>query len=317
MLHPPEPRLGAVTGAAGFVGAEVVRQLLRQGRRVVAIDNLSVGSWNRLPESDDLALAWADIRDRDALGAVFQRYQPAGVLHLAAHHFIPFCVAHPADTLSVNVVGTQNVLDAAAAACERLVFLSTGDVYIPSQAPHQETDAIGSDNVYGLSKEMGERLIALWRGRGATVEPVIVRLFNVIGPGETNRHVMPDILACAREGDALRLGNTQARRDYIYVGDVAHCLINLLEAKGVADEIVNLGTGKSWSVCDLIDALAAESGREFRIESDPEKMRPSDRPILQAGISKLDAMLPDRPRTSLRESIRSLLQREAPELLRA
>lgn len=194
-----------VTGAAGFIGIPTVRLLLRRGATVIAVDNFAVGSRERLREQGrhgELEVREVDLRDpvatRDALAGV----ETPHVLHLAAHHFIPFCVAHPAETLAVNVDGTQHLLDALGDADGRtLVFASTADVYRPSERPHSEDDALEPNNVYGASKVMGEWLVLFQGDRDPSLDARVARLFNAYGPGETNPHVLPDILGHMRHGD--------------------------------------------------------------------------------------------------------------------
>jgi UDP-glucose 4-epimerase len=97
-----------VTGAAGFIGVPLVRELLRRGIEVIALDNFSVGSRNRLEalgQTGSLSIAEVDLRDRNATRSAVIRADPWGVVHLAALHFIPYCESHPAEALGVNVVG--------------------------------------------------------------------------------------------------------------------------------------------------------------------------------------------------------------------
>src|SRR5438874_1590792 len=120
-----------VTGGAGFVGSWLVRLLLEQTpAQLVVFDNLANGRREFVPQSPRVELRTASLTDRDALLRLVEEKQPQWVFHLAALHFIPYCNAHPQETLEVNVAGTQNVLDA----CLRqppgsLVIASTAAVY--------------------------------------------------------------------------------------------------------------------------------------------------------------------------------------------
>lgn len=301
-----------VTGGAGFVGIPTVRRALDTGYRVVVLDDFSRGDRARLDaalDGRDAEVIVGDIRNASEVTAAFESTAPWGVIHLAAIHFIPYCRAHPAETVATNILGLQHVLDASVAV-ERLLFTSTVDVYKPSPEPHREFDAVGPDNIYGASKLMGEKLVELWRKQGAQTEPIIARLSNVVGPGETNPHVLPDICDYLRHGDSLPLGNTTPVRDYVFVEDVATALVGLLESN-VSDIQVNVSTGNSYSVADLVECLARITGRALTIDSDPAKIRAVDRPVLAVDVTRLRSILPDATGTSIEASLRELLTSES------
>jgi len=302
-----------VTGAAGFIGIPTVRRLLRDGASVVAVDNFAVGSRERLNEQaahGDLEVREADLRDRDATRAAFEGADTPYLIHLAAHHFIPFCIAHPAETIAVNVGGTQHVLDALdAAGVRRLVFASTADVYRPAPEPHREDAAAEPNNVYGASKLMGEWLVRYRQAADAELDARVGRLFNAYGPGETNPHVLPDILGHMRRGDELPLGNVEPKRDYTFVEDMATMLSGLLfaDGDGAANATVNLAAGHARSVTELVDRLRAVSGRPLEIKADPGKVRRSDRPLLEADTTVRRRLLPDVQITEIDEALRQTL----------
>lgn len=294
-----------VTGAAGFIGVPLVRELLRRGERVVALDDFSVGDPSRLealPERDGLRIVRADVRDREAVRRGVADEPPRAVVHLAARHFIPWCVAHPEETRAVNIEGTRNVLEAAAGA-ERLLFASTGDVYPPAEAPHVESDPTGAPGVYGESKLEGERLVA---GHPSACS---LRLFNVYGPGDPNAHVLATILEQLRHGDTLRLGNLGSRRDYVFVDDVVAVFAALLELPESVGRL-NVGSGETWSVEDLVEQLRGITGRPLEVEVDPDRVRATDRPLLAADIGRLRALLPGLRLTSIEPGLRRMLAAE-------
>lgn len=301
-----------VTGGAGFVGVPTVRRLVDGGHEVVVFDNYTAGAAKRLEPlaGPRVQLVEGDARDAGAVHAAMTATSPDAVIHLAAVHFIPYCNAHPGETLAVNVQGLQHILDASSAAqVERLVFASTADVYTPQSAAHSENDETQPNGVYGASKLMGEWLIRFWRAQGATTRPIAARLFNVVGPGETTPHVLADIFDYLRAGDVLSLGNRTPRRDYVFVEDVARVLVALLDVDQ-SDLAVNVGSGRSWSVDDLVEQIADITGRQLVVETDPGKVRASDRPNLQADIARLQSVLPDFSPTPLRDALTLMLQNE-------
>ncbi len=307
------PRPMLVVGGAGFVGHHLVPRLLDNDHDVVVIDNLSRGSLERFgPHLGDarLAVVRGDITDAVLVRQIVAEVRPAVVFHLAALHFIPYCVAHPSETLLVNVVGTQLVLDALAAVPDaRLVFASTADVYAASADPHREDDAIETSNVYGASKRTCEELFAVARRQGAGRCIVSARLFNVFGPGETNPHVLPDILAQVREGGVLRLGRLEPRRDYVHARDVAEALVRLAAYDG-PETVFNVGTGVGTSVRELVDTLGDVLGRRLRIEQDSDRVRPVERMHLVADVGRARRELGWTPRLGLREGLCDVVSRE-------
>jgi UDP-glucose 4-epimerase len=294
-----------VTGGAGFVGRHLVARLLNIGIEVTVLDDFSTTSISRLAVFDGhprLHVSKTDLRDAEATRLAIASIAPDGIVHLAARHFIPACIANPADALAVNVIGTQNLLDA----CSLIegvnfVFTSTADVYSPDNEPHAESGALGSNNVYGASKLLGEQLIEFFASRHK-VNVSIARLFNVYGPGETNPHLLPDILGCIERQTDISLGNTSTKRDYVYVGDVTAALDHLLH-NPIGLTPVNVGTGQSWTALDLVQHLSIACNRTLNVTTDPAKVRPSDRPNLQADVARRDCVFPNMKWTTLTDGL--------------
>ena len=137
----------------------------------------------------------------------------------------------------------------------------------------------------------------------------IVRLFNVVGPGETNPHVLPAIFAQVLKGArTLHLGNCHPRRDYIHVRDAADGFAAVV-LSGPAQQgvdIVNLGTGQTHSVYDVVEKLGELVGEPLRIEHDSARMRASDRPFLAASIERIRQSYGWSPRLTLGDALRDL-----------
>jgi len=306
----------AVTGAAGFLGSHVVEQLVRRGKDVLAIDDLSVGKSDFLAPfraGDGFRLLRQDVRDRGALAAAFREYRPAAVVHLAALHFIPAAVADPAAAISLNVHGTQCVLSACReAGVERFWFASTGDVYPPSESPHREDDAPAPCNVYGLSKLMGEQLIALEARHRPEARFVVGRLFNLYGPRETNPHILPEILqqVRARPGEPLRLGNVWPKRDLVPVADAARAVVEMTERAPAGVTTCNVASGEATSMQEVVALIGELLGQPLPIHGDPSRVRPVERAHLQADVSRLRNLLGWTPHADVRRGLAELLAAE-------
>lgn len=298
-----------VTGGNGYVGRTLCRQLISE-HEVCVVDTLRYGQ-NRFIESElqQLRFEQVDIRQLAPLRELVDDFKPQAIVHLAAIHFIPECEGNPELAVSTNVLGTSNVAAVAPAGC-RLVFASTGAVYQPEVQPHREhISPEGPADVYGWTKLQGEqyvRYFALQRQYSA----IIIRLFNVIGPGETNPHVLPEIVAQLKAGRTkLQLGNLEAKRDYVHVDDVARgfaCAACTGDVSPGRTQTVNLGTQQSYSVRELLDNLRSVGAPEFEVVNDPARMRPSDRPFLAANITQIHQLLNWQPQLGIVQALADL-----------
>jgi UDP-glucose 4-epimerase len=172
-----------------------------------------------------------------------------------------------------------------------VLFASTADVYAPSAEPLAEGDPARPSTVYGMTKLLGERLVAEWAAGRPERRATTLRIFNVYGPADRNPHVIPDILAGLLRGDEIRVGNTEAKRDFIHVDDLAELLCRVL-ASADPPALVNAGTGLATSVAELLGILQKLVDRPFAWSSDPAKVRPVDRLWLRADTGRLRSAFP-------------------------
>jgi len=271
-----------VTGAAGFIGSRVIRLLSELGCRTVAIDNGYVGL--PLPPASRYVVPFAaDIRERETIKQLMTDHRPDAILHLAAVHHIPTCERNPHLAFDVNVMGTQSLLEAAEiAGISNIVMASSGAVYDWENGPLLEDEtATGARDIYSITKLTNEYQLKVWAER-MDARAHIVRLFNTIGNGDPNGHLIPDIFAQIAGDDArpiVRLGNTKPKRDYIYVDDVANGFVSALACilNGPPVDIFNLCTGQELSVAELVHLMGDILGKEITIESDASRFRKIDR----------------------------------------
>lgn len=283
-----------VIGGSGFLGSHVVAELRGRRAEPVVADILAQESGVEHVE--------LDIRDAGAVRSVVSSREWGAVIHLAAKHFIPECESDPEGTLDTNVVGTANLLEAMTATTARLVFASSADVYRPSPHPHAETDPVGGTGVYGLSKLAGERLVRV-NGADAT----ILRFFNLYGPGETTAHLIPEILRQLPSG-IISLGNLESRRDYVSVEDVARVVADAASSR-LPIGTYNVGSGTSTSGERLVEAFLLRTEHAVEVRQDPERLRSSDRPNLQADCSRLRRLLPHWRPIAVEDGLAHLLDR--------
>lgn len=303
---PGSPGTVFVTGAAGFIGSALCERLIAAGSPVVALDNFSRGSREYVPAR--AAIVEADIRDQACLKDALTAARPDCVVHLAAMHFIPECIANPEATLDVNVRGTRCVLDACRETrVGRVIVASSAAVYAPVDTScDEDRTPLGPLEVYGESKVQAEQLVTAFH-HDTGVPSTILRLFNAVGRRETNPHVIPHIFESLQRGNEIPLGNVAPRRDYVDTRDIADAIVSVMTVSSGL-HVVNVGTGRAYSVGDVVDLLQRILGRPIRIRQEVARARASERMLLLAGIDKMHALSGWRARVPLEDTLRDLVQ---------
>ncbi len=298
-----------VTGGAGFIGSMLCRKLVEQGRDVVVIDNLRNGRRELIDAlKPSPVLHVADIRDAETVRRILAEVRPSALCHLAALHFIPYCDAHPAEAVDVNIRGTLNVLEACRIAPpEMVVVASTAAVYPIREGPNAESHPVGPLDIYGITKHCNEELAGLYVSQtGARC--IAARIFNAVGVNETNPHLVPHLVQQLKRGQTrVSLGNLDSYRDYIDTRDLADGLIALLDRRQNGYDVFNIGTSREHSVREIVGMCGEILQRPIEIEQRSDLMRNVDRKHLCACIDKIAQATGWRPRIELRETLRVLL----------
>ncbi len=299
-----------VTGGAGFIGSHLVDDLLDSGAQVLVIDDFRLGRMDHLADASytgRLAVVKADVRSEAALGSI-RDFRPDTVFHLAALHYIPYCSAHPEEALDVNVQGLEAVLQALSGApLETFLFPSSAAIYGFGDDPFPETAPPRPAEVYGLSKWMGEQIVARFRAHRPEVRTVVARVFNTYGPRETNPHVLPDIMRALRERRPIELGNLWPRRDLIFIADTVAALVAAAGPAGL--EVVNIGTGVGVAIEEVVATIEALVGHTLEVRQVPTRMRDSDGHLV-SDSRKLTVAAGWEQRWDLRAGLSRLLESE-------
>ena len=256
----------AVTGAAGFIGAHLVRDLVARGASVVGIDSERSGDWDRLPaglcervHADFAACAPADLAA--ALCGVDV------VFHLAAEKYNS-SKSTPQRVIDVNISGTQRLLEMGMeAGVEHVVFTSSLYAY-GSLGPETmaEADPLRPITTYGMSKVAGEDILRTFRFRHG-LRSSVARLFFVYGPGQFAEGGYKSVIVSnferLRRGEPpVVYGDGRQELDYVYVDDVVRALVALADP-GTDGTTVNIGSGRGRSITEVTEAMLRVSGADL------------------------------------------------------
>jgi len=268
-----------VTGAAGFIGSNLVDRLLADGVRVTGWDNLSTGQPRFLEGATAhprFRLVRGDNLDLPALTAAMKGAD--FVFHLAANADIRDGWKHPAKDLQQNTVATFNVLEAMRAnGVRRIAFSSTGSVYgealVTPETPTPEDDSFPiQTSLYGASKTAGEGLISAYAEGAQIDEAYVFRFVSILGERYTHGHVFDFYQQLIAHPDHLRvLGNGTQRKSYLYVQDCIDAMLHVARAATAREakhrtQIYNLGTAEFVQVNDSIRFICAALGINPRLD---------------------------------------------------
>lgn len=295
-----------VTGGAGFLGAALANQLVRDGHDVIVLDDLSKGRQEYLETAvtfhhgdvDSIPLLWSLLQDVDC------------VYHLAARVSVAQSILHPRDYNRVNVGGTVSLMEAMRdTGVSRVIFTSSGAIYgHQPQQPVHEDDRPHPDSPYAVSKWAAEQYIHtighLWQ-----IETVALRIFNAYGPRQnlpvSHAPVVPRFLQQALTGGSIVIfGDGAQTRDFVYVDDVVSALVTAANAKNVNRQVINIGSGVETSVDRLVDEIEKINGRSAKRIYNQEKTGGVSR--LVADISRAQTLLGFRPQITLASGLQRI-----------
>ena len=299
-----------VTGGAGFIGSELVRQLAAAGSAVVVIDNLVNGRRANLADVPGrVTLLEHDIRNVNAYASVLR--DAAIVYHLACLG-VRHSVHSPIENHEVNATGTLRLLDASReAGVPKFVYISSSEVYGTAQrVPMTEDHPTFPCTVYGGSKLAGEAYARAFH-RTYAYPTVVVRPFNTYGPrshheGDSGEVIPKFLLRCLAGKPMMIFGDGTQTRDFTYVSDSAHGIILAGTSPAAVGRTINLGSGFELTINDLAKTIAEIVERpDAAIQHDAP--RPGDVLRLYADMSQARLLLGYQPRISLAEGLRQLL----------
>ncbi len=296
-----------VTGGAGFIGSNIVEELVRQGQDVRVLDDLSTGKEENLaPFMDRIDFRKGDVRDADDVREALKDVDL--VLHQAALRSVARSVEQPVVTNDVNVSGTLNLLMLAKeAGVRRLVYASSSSVYGNCDSyPQKETLTPNPISPYGVSKLAGEYYCRIFAGTMG-LETVSLRYFNVFGPRQNpeSRYsaVVPAFISMLSKHQPCTIdGDGKQSRDFTFVANVVDANLAACEVPGVSGKVFNVASGRDYSVLDVERELKKILGRDIGPVYGPK--RPGDVDRTFADITQLKKVLKVGPRIDFHEGLK-------------
>ena len=277
-----------LTGSAGYIGTHILLKLLERQSDVLVVDNFCTSSPKSLGQVSSLSnckftTSTIDIRSGTDVIAQMREFQPACVIHCAGLKALAESQDKPIDYYRSNVQGSLNVLRAMdLSGCKKIIFSSSATVYgVPQYLPVDEAHSVAPINVYGRTKAMVEDIIKDWAKVDPTRSAALLRYFNPVGahssgeigesPSGSPNNLMPFIadVACEKRPILSVFGNDfdtpdgTGVRDYIHVDDLAEGHLAALDYLDTANgvEVFNLGTGRGYSVLEMVMAFQRASQR--------------------------------------------------------
>jgi len=310
-----------VTGGAGYIGAHVAAELLKSGYSIRIYDDFSNGLHRRV-DGKFRDIVDGDMLDRVKLLAALDGID--AVIHLAAKKAVEESVKDPLKYYENNVGGTLNLLGAMAAkGVKQLVYSSSAAVYSPNDKEAVlEDDPTAPLSPYGASKLLAEQLISSV-GSAEQISNISLRYFNVVGSniaefGDNSKdNLVPKVFLALKNGKRPQIYGSDyptpdgtCIRDYIHVQDLALAHLAALKKveSGYISQVYNVGSGKGYSVKEMMDQISKSLGRD--INPEVSQARAGDSPKLIASIDKIKEQLGWSPKASLEEMIDSAWQAE-------
>lgn len=302
-----------VTGATGFVGSHLADYLLDEvGLEVCGI---------KRPRSreefirSDVVYFEADILDYTGMASIIKRVKPDFIFHLAAQSFVLLSWQSPQTTLTTNIIGNLNILEAVKNECPEAVIQVAGSseeygrVEL-NETPIKESNPLRPISPYGVSK-VGQDLLSRQYVESYGVKAVVTRAFNHTGPRRGEVFATSSFakqIAQIEKGKEpiIYVGNLEATRDWTDVRDMVKAYW-LAVNECTYGEVYNICSGKAWSIRKMLEMLLNHSGKDIEVKQDPNRVRPSDIPIMLGDAGKFMKQTGWKPEIPFHQTLEDLL----------
>ncbi len=304
-----------ITGAEGFVGAYLIRELLPLG--VPVYGTYFIEESRHLNVLSEDRWVSCDLNDREAVFSLIRDLRPAFVYHLAGISFVPAAESNRPRALATNVGGTLNLLEALAelGTSPHLILISSGEVYgkVPEEkGPLREDLPLQPANFYAATKAASEKIAWPFHERGE-IALTIFRPFNHIGPGQSPTFVTSDFarqvarIALGQADSVVHVGDIDVYRDFTDVRDIVRGY-RLGYEKFSPGGVFNLASGRVVAIREILETLIAFSGKDISVARDPERYRKAEVRKLRVDISRFQAATGWAPRIPIARTLRDVYE---------
>jgi NAD dependent epimerase/dehydratase len=305
-----------VTGAGGFIGSHLCEELVRMGEDVRAFIRYNSrderGLLEYLPREiqSQMEVIPGDLMDPNGVRKAVKGC--AKIFHLGALIAIPYSYVHPFDFVQTNVVGTTHLLNACLdnEGLERIIHTSTSEVYGTAQyTPIDERHPLQAQSPYAASKTAADKLAESYY-LSFDLPIAILRPFNTFGPRQSLRAIIPTIISQAIGNQKIFLGNVKPRRDFLFVKDTIQGFIGIGKCNGAVGKVVNIGTGKDFSIEELAKKIVELTGKGGRVEIEDRRFRPEKSEVMQllADTRLAQKLFGWAPRYSLEDGLKETIE---------
>ncbi len=315
-----------VTGGAGFIGSHLAERMLKDGHRVMVIDNLSTGSLRNIEtfrNKPDFAFTEGDIRDAKLMENLTQQCDV--IFHLAAAVGVQLVADKPVQTIETNIGGTETVLNVANKFGKKILIASSSEVYGKNESVsfHEDDDIVlGSTSLsrwsYACSKAVDEFLgLAFHQQYG--LEVIIARFFNTIGPRQTGRYgmVVPRFVQWALKNEPILIyGTGKQRRCFCCVADLVEAIIDLMNCPQTVGKVYNIGSTEEIDIESLADKIIEMTGSKSRKEFVPYHVaygRPIEDMMRRVPcLERIKKAIGWEPKTPLTDALQMIIEEKTP-----
>lgn len=267
-----------ITGASGFIGSHLCKNLIDKGHEVIALFSLH-----------------GDIANSNTLDSINEKVDK--VIHLAASTFVPDSWQKPDEFFRVNSLGTVKVLEFCRKNNTSLIYISAYLYGQPKEVPTTENEIPKPNNPYAFSKYIAEQACFFYANY-LNVPSLIIRPFNVYGPGQPENFLVPTIIKQVLNNNEVTLLDLNPKRDYIFINDVIDFIQLAVETELVHSETINIGSGISYSVGDLVEIIQKIAGTSLPVFSKNEVRFQEINDVI-ANIDKAKLLFNWLPKTTL------------------
>jgi len=308
-----------VTGITGFAGSHLADYILdnHPDVQVYGLVRWRSRMENIVHIQDRIHLVEGDLKDMSSLKKCLEEVQPDRIFHLAAQSFVPTSWKCPAETFAINALGQIHLFEAilSVGISPRIQIAGSSEEYglvNSDEVPMKETNPLRPLSPYAVSK-VAQDLLGWQYFKSYGLRVIRTRGFNHTGPRRGEVFICSNFakqiveIEKKKREPLISVGNLEAKRDFTDVRDMARAYWLSLE-KGKEGDVYNVGTGKSYSIREILDMLLGMSKVEVKIAVDPDRLRPSDVPVLLSDSSKFRQLTGWEPRIPFNQSLEDLLE---------